>query len=300
MRKQNKIFYTVLISSVFIHLAFFGYKLEISTASAPKSETRVKLRFKKDTEIDSKKQIVQSNQNKQEEKIKDSEFFSEHNNKFDKQTKAKENGAFQNAGKGSKNEINKAVAAVMEEQKPSVKKVTKKKGDISFKDFSFTPTTPKVVEKIVKQKHVQQKKGVENGDILLSGAARTNDYLEHIPLGDMTNLNTSEHVYYGFYFRIKQQLEQHWGASLREKMEKVYKRNGRFPASDKYITSIKVMLDEKGKIVDIIVKGSSGVEELDQAAIESFNKAGPFPNPPKGMIINGRASIEWGFAVTNS
>ena len=45
------------------------------------------------------------------------------------------------------------------------------------------------------------------------------------------------------------------------------------------------------------LKSTSGVEELDAAAIESFNKAGPFPNPPKEMLENGRAKIEWGFVV---
>jgi len=40
------------------------------------------------------------------------------------------------------------------------------------------------------------------------------------------------------------------------------------------------------------------VKELDDAAIESFNKAGPFPNPPKDLISNsGTAIIKWGFVV---
>jgi len=43
--------------------------------------------------------------------------------------------------------------------------------------------------------------------------------------------------------------------------------------------------------------GTSGIKELDDAAIESFNEAGPFPNPPKGMIRNGRVTLEWGFVV---
>ncbi|MEE3080261.1 MAG: energy transducer TonB, partial [Bdellovibrionota bacterium] len=78
------------------------------------------------------------------------------------------------------------------------------------------------------------------------------------------------------------------------------RNDGRFPASEKYLTSVRVVLDGKGKIIDVLIRDSSGISELDEAAIESFNKAGPFPNPPKGMLRNDRAAIEWGFAVTNS
>ena len=59
----------------------------------------------------------------------------------------------------------------------------------------------------------------------------------------------------------------------------------------------KIKIDNKGNIIDIFIKGSSGIEELDEAAIESFNKAGPFPNPPRGMVRSGQAIIEWGFVV---
>jgi protein TonB len=56
-------------------------------------------------------------------------------------------------------------------------------------------------------------------------------------------------------------------------------------------------INHKGEIVHVKVIGTSGVRELDEAAVESFNKAGPFPNPPQGMLKNGVATIEWGFVV---
>jgi protein TonB len=113
----------------------------------------------------------------------------------------------------------------------------------------------------------------------------------------MTNLNTTEYKYYGFYHRIRQKLEQYWGNSIQEKAKKLYKVGRRLPASENMITAITVVLDDHGSIVDIKVDGTSGVRELDQAAIESFNKAGPFPNPPKGLLVDGRAIIQWGFVV---
>ena len=100
-----------------------------------------------------------------------------------------------------------------------------------------------------------------------------------------------------FYHRIRQRLEQYWGSSIQSKAKHLYKSGRRIPASENLITAITVTLDVKGNILDIKIDGTSGVKELDQAAIESFNKAGPFPNPPKGLLVDGRAVIQWGFVV---
>lgn len=69
------------------------------------------------------------------------------------------------------------------------------------------------------------------------------------------------------------------------------------PASEDLITSLQITLNEKGQIIGVKILGTSGVKELDDAAIESFNQAGPFPNPPKDLLVNGKAVIEWGFVV---
>jgi TonB family protein len=109
--------------------------------------------------------------------------------------------------------------------------------------------------------------------------------------------NTTEFKYYGFYHRIRQKLEQYWGSTIQSKAKNLYKSGRRLPASENLITAITVTLDDRGNILDIKIDGTSGIRELDQAAIESFNKAGPFPNPPKGLLVGGRAVIQWGFVV---
>jgi protein TonB len=265
----------------------------------PKKEKRIKLVFRK-KKSDKAMQIVRT-EKKNIDVETEAKYLSESNNSTERQVKAKNIGSFNKAGLGNAKIDSKAQKVSKQKKavkKPNKKKVTRGKKLIkkkfTFADFSFTKPT----QQLKKQKNLV--KGIKKGDSKSRGLAQNNDYLDDVPLGDMTQLNTKEFKYYGFYFRIKQRLEQHWGKSIREKMNKIYKRNGRFPASDKHLTSLKVVLDNKGNIVDVFVKGSSGVTELDEAAIESFNKAGPFPNPPRGMIKNGRASIEWGFAVTSS
>jgi TonB family protein len=130
-----------------------------------------------------------------------------------------------------------------------------------------------------------------------SSPSRTNDFLENIPPGDLTYLNTIEYKYYGFFHRIRQKIEQFWGRSLKEKAEQLLQEGRRLATDELLITGLVVTLSPEGVITHIRIKGSSGVLELDEAAVEAFNHAGPFPNPPKGLVKNGKVEIEWGFVV---
>lgn len=128
-------------------------------------------------------------------------------------------------------------------------------------------------------------------------ASATNDHLPEVALGDLTQLNTIEHKFFGFYQRIRQKLEQFWGRSIQEKAQELARAGRHIASSDEFATSLRVTLDQSGKVVNVELTGASGVRELDQAAIEAFNEAGPFPNPPRGLIIDGSVVLEWGFIV---
>jgi protein TonB len=232
------------------------------------------------------RQIVANELNGKKERPTNSRFAGEQDQTFDRQTMAKTNGSFKEAGKGSRVATN----AVKEKKLVPHKK-------INFSDlgaFTIYKAEEKTVAEIKASKIIE---GIESGKEGVVGAATNNDFVEDVALGDMTNLNTTEFKYYGFYHRIRQKLEQYWGNSIQEKAKKLYKTGRRIPASENMITAITVILDNRGSIIDIKVDGTSGVRELDQAAIESFNKAGPFPNPPKGLLVDGRATIQWGFVV---
>jgi protein TonB len=46
------------------------------------------------------------------------------------------------------------------------------------------------------------------------------------------------------------------------------------------------------------VVGESGVKDLDDAAVEAFRAAEPFPNPPKGIVdADGTIKINWDFIL---
>jgi len=229
-------------------------------------------------------QIVATEESRNKEAPKDSKFLSRENQTVDRQTIAKVINSFNQGGGGAKQ-----IAPVNKPIPPSKKKKALH-GKVSLADLSHDSLPEKRVESMAMA-------AIQGIGAHGKGLSSNNDYIEDIPLGDMTLLNTAEFKFYGFYFRIRQQLEQYWGKTLREKANNLYKSGRRLAADQDKITSLVILLDSKGNIIEVGVKSTSGVKELDDAAVESFNKAGPFPNPPKDMIVDGTVKIEWGFVV---
>lgn len=245
-------------------------------------------------------QIVQSAQNKITKEAVKSRFSGESNQLFDRQTVARNVDTYRDAGLGSKS--GRSEVAKNEQSSKPFKKLNSPKlslSEIGAINLNTNDNHNIEIEKLQKEleKSHADNLGLESGVAGKTGLAATNDFVEDIPLGDVTNLNTTENKYYGFYHRIRQKLEQYWGSTIHAQARKLYKSGRRMPASDNLITAVIVVLSDKGQILDIKIEGSSGIRELDQAAVESFNKAGPFPNPPKGLLVDGRAIIQWGFVV---
>jgi protein TonB len=123
--------------------------------------------------------------------------------------------------------------------------------------------------------------------------AQPQDYVDGIKESDRTALDTREYLYFGYHQRIRQRLELEWTRMLRDVLMRFY-RNGRTLASDtEYTTRLVVILNDKGEITRIKVLSVSGTQELDDVAVAAFNKAGPFPNPPKGLVKNGEVEVPW-------
>ena len=51
-----------------------------------------------------------------------------------------------------------------------------------------------------------------------------------------------------------------------------------------YTTKVNVILTANGALEHVEVTRASGSDELDQAVVRAFRLAGPFPNPPDGLI----------------
>ncbi len=268
------------------NLNLLDLRPSLNKASAERNKEATKTLIKvvmRDQEL-MNRQVVTTQESNKKEPPKDSKYLSRENQVVDRQTIAKVIDKFNEGGGGGKKLAQKNV-------KPSnKKKLLNGKGKVSLADLSNQVTPEQRFESMA----VAEVQGIGTKG---KGLSSNNDYIEDVPLGDMTLLNTTEFKYYGFYFRIRQQLEQYWGKTLHEKANNLYKSGRRLEADTDKITSLTIYLDPKGNIIEVAVKSTSGVKELDDAAVESFNRAGPFPNPPKGMVSDGMVKIEWGFVV---
>lgn len=284
-RAQNsyqKVLWIALTISLLVHIIFSLSKSDLwnltNTASVKlfeKSEERViKIRLRENL---IKKQIVENTYTENKVKPKDPKFLSKSDQSYKKQTRAKRVGTF-DTGRRAKSSAKKI----------SKKKVQAKKKSPSLSDLAFNSTP--VVKPVVQ--NTESSKGSDG-----KAVASSSDFLKDIELGETTQLNTAEFKHYGFFHRIKQRLEQYWGDSLREKAKELMAKGKRVPAGSINITALKVILDSNGHIVKVNIVGKSGISELDEAATQAFNRAGPFPNPPRDLIRNGVAEIEWGFVV---
>jgi len=130
------------------------------------------------------------------------------------------------------------------------------------------------------------------------GGDSPQDYVKGVAESDRTLLNTKEFVFYGYYQRIRSRLDQEWVPILREKLMKYY-YSGRQLASDMdHTTQVLVVMNSAGQITAVKIVSESGTQDLDDAAVEAFNEAGPFPNPPKGIVdSNGQIQIPWEFIL---
>lgn len=248
-----------------------------------KEENVIKLSFKKDNLERQIVNTVKSENKKPKENKK--KYLSHSDNSFYRETKARNIDKFNIGAKG-----NSKITKIQKE------KANRKENKIkNLKALTFNPFTQKMPEQPMKKQKLIQ--GSKFGQTNAKGLSANNDFLEKLPLSDFTKVNSQEFKFYGFYQRIRGSLETFWGMSLKEKADQIFRRGGRIPASENFMTNLEVVMNSKGEVVKIKVKGSSGVKELDDAAIDSFNSAGPFPNPPKEMLTKGFAKIMWGFVV---
>jgi len=300
MKNSSKIFQCGLLLSIIFHFSLIfiiqnanfnkkkpnsiTYKINVN-----KEKDAVNPRIEKEKVNDTSKQIVETVNQKDSISPEEKRLLSEKNNSVRRETVAKIVDKFQVAKKQLVN--SKTVKqAKLNNQKSAVKKLSLSNLGIGLPAIE----NRKVVSS--EEKNNSDQRQSNNGFGVVSSS---NDFLKVVPKGDLTELNTVEYKHFGFYQRIKKQLEQYWGTNLKEKASRIYKSGRKIATQDDFITNLEITLNTNGKIIKIKVVGASGVKELDDAAIDSFNSAGPFPNPPQDLLSKnkGEAIIKWGFVV---
>lgn len=118
------------------------------------------------------------------------------------------------------------------------------------------------------------------------------DYLKDVDDGDATALNSKKWKHAPFFNRVKRAVAEEWHPEL------VYVRhdpNGNVYGVKDRVTVLRIHLMPDGKLAAWTVLQSSGVDFLDDEAIDAFKKAAPFPNPPK-ELVEADGEIHFNFA----
>lgn len=283
-----------ILASIAIHLLFVSLSAVISHFESLKKPTEKfeltlieePLENKKlDLDEDDNKQIVETDSEHANNQIdKNAKYLSEKSNTTEKETRAK-------TGEKFKNSLKQATQTVQSQ------KGQKKTAAIPADDLlnpSFDPYAA-----LMKKQQAQEEKqfakaqtGTTTGE-----QSTTNDNLN--AKDDLiTRLNTKEYKYYGYYHRIKIQLNQWWQPKIREKVTKMMSQGRTIASEENKTTRLIIVLNPAGTLVKVQVLAESGVRDLDEAAIEAFRSAAPFPNPPKGIVdSDGTIKIRWDFVI---
>ena len=235
-------------------------------------------------------QIVEQQKRLNDEKDENTKFLSAFDQVVQKQTRAQENGAFNNTAKGGQIDEGVKDGEKKEEMETERREAQDMEADETPGEL---PSLKSLIPKFALTPGPKGPKMDENGEV-----SQTDDHIKNVETGMQTLLSSREFVYYAYYNRIKDGLRQHWEPNVREKVKIIY-RQGRTIASAKdRVTQLLVTLNPEGELVKVEVLTQSGVMDLDSAAVEAFRQAAPFPNPPKGMVeADGTIKIRWDFVL---
>ncbi|MEY4616537.1 MAG: hypothetical protein RJB66_1497 [Pseudomonadota bacterium] len=279
-----------LLYSVFVHalvvflLHFWGRQSPPRVPSRQAISIEIfepeTLKAKTDEPKEEKKQIVE------QEKINNeidplANYLSSHNQKVLKETVAKNHGDFQNR------KLQATPSQGANQEAVQQRKATPLPKDLfgSYKDS--------LAKSFDQQRRETGRAGSKGAE-----TSQTRDYLPDKEAGVETLLSTREFVYFTYYNRIRNQLTQYWEPKIKQKILALFKKGRRIASNGDRITKVQIVLDAGGSLMKVQVLGASGVQDLDEAAVEAFKAAAPFPNPPKGIVdSDGTVKIEWEFVV---
>jgi len=121
------------------------------------------------------------------------------------------------------------------------------------------------------------------------------DYLGDLDDGDATSLNSKKWKFAAFFNRMKSQVREEWHP---DQLLSRHDPSGNIYGAKDRVTMLKVQLSLDGRVADVSVVKSSGVEFLDEEAMSAFRRAQPFSNPPEQLAEpDGMIRFQFGFVV---
>lgn len=261
--------------------------IEVEPFDAAKIERKAREMAKREREERDKNRIVQTRVGKETKEAAPDAFLGEKTQVVDRQTVSKE----QQTKIGS---VSRPEPAANTRPKPETQAEVAKKPEpipaLSKLGLAMIPSPKKAAE--------EQEDPFRDRVAAQDSEGVPQDYVKGFKESESTALNTKEFVFFGYFQRIRQRLDLSWSISLREHLTRFY-RGGRALASEMdHTTRLLVTLNSTGEVTGVEVVEESGTRTLDDAAVKAFNRAGPFPNPPRGILDQaGQIKIRWDFVL---
>lgn len=252
--------------SLIIHLLMYeGVLVLPSTARPLDSNTEIEVIEETSNHTSTKfdRPVVKNTDAPEPKDMKDpAHFMAEKNQRFEKQTKAANIGAFQNQQiKASQQSANK---------KPATD------GD--------TPEFAREVQAQLAQ---------------VQAASVPYELPSEIENGSATNLNADAHIYASFYNRILDLFYSRWSERLNAIFQRMPTDVYKSLAGKIWITDVEIWLSAEGLYQKGLVMSSSGFKPFDDAGIYAFQSAKFFPNPPRAKVEadGGRIRLRYRIGV---
>jgi TonB family protein len=280
-----------VVVSLFVHASVLTLMQFVTPPPVKVAQEVIEIDYRTDS-TKALKQIVEQDEKRLNEDEPDKEaYLGRHTQRVVKETRAANHGDFKNRsgeGKPKTNPVKQAEQA----EKPQEKQA-KQRSKVSATGALPTLGDLKPTFKPSYQRQFEDIPSGKGGE-----TSATNDHLKDKHVGIETMLNSREFVYYTYYQRIRSQLRQYWEPSIRERVKKIFAQGRTIASTKDHITQVVIVLDKAGSLIKVQVVNESGVSDLDEAAVDAFRAAEPFPNPPKGMVeADGTIKIRWDFIL---
>jgi TonB family protein len=129
----------------------------------------------------------------------------------------------------------------------------------------------------------------------ISGGPMPDD-LRGVEEGEGTFLNARGFKFASYLNRVKETVGRVWTQKV---MDETGKRDpsGQLYSFKDRRTVVEFTLDKDGDVTDVKVAASSGVQYLDDVAVDAFKMVARFPNPPPGLLQDD-GTVKLPFAFT--
>ncbi len=114
----------------------------------------------------------------------------------------------------------------------------------------------------------------------LGQGAGSPDYLHDLDDGDATGLNAKKWKFAAFFNRMKTLVRGEWHP---DQLLSRHDPTGNIYGAKDRVSVLRVELQLDGRVKDVSIKQSSGVEFLDEEAMSAFRRAQPFENAPQPL-----------------